>query len=55
MAFFIKRNGRWTARIRKIRFPETKQTFASKASALQWIQTAESNPERFLKTHSKDN
>ena len=55
MASFIKRNGRWTARIRKTGYPETTQTFASKASALKWSQAAESNPERFLKTHSKEN
>ena len=55
MASFIKRNGRWTARIRKTGYPETTQTFASKASALKWNQAAESNPEGFLKTHSKEN
>jgi len=48
MASFIKRNGRWTARIRKTGFPETTKTFTSKASALQWSQRAESDPEKFL-------
>ena len=48
MASFIKRNGSWTARIRKTGFPETTQTFASKASALQWSQRVESDPEKFL-------
>ena len=48
MASFIKRNGRWTARIRKTGYPETTQTFSNKASALQWTQRVESDPERFL-------
>jgi hypothetical protein len=48
MASFIKRNGSWTARIRKTGFPETTQTFASKASALQWSQRVESDLEKFL-------
>jgi integrase len=48
MASFIKRNGSWTARIRKRGYPETTQTFASKASALQWSQRVESDPEKFL-------
>jgi integrase len=48
MASFIKRNGSWTARIRKTGHPETTQTFASKASALEWSQRVESNPEEFL-------
>ncbi len=55
MASFIRRNGRWTARIRKTGYPETTQTFSNKASALQWTQTVESDPERFLsKELSKD-
>ena len=53
MASFIKRNGRWTARIRKAGYPETTQTFASKALALKWSQTVERDPDRFLTTHSK--
>jgi len=48
MASFIKRNGSWTARIRKTGFPDTTQTFTSKASALQWSQRVESYPEKFL-------
>jgi integrase len=48
MASFIKRNGSWTARIRKTAHPETTQTFTSKASALQWSQRVESDPEKFL-------
>ena len=48
MASFIKRNGRWTARIRKTGYPETTKTFPSKASALKWSQRVESDPEKFL-------
>jgi hypothetical protein len=48
MASFIKRNGSWTARVRKTGYPETTHTFASKASALQWSQRVESDPEKFL-------
>ena len=48
MASFIKRNGRWTARIRKTGYPETTQTFPNKASALKWSQRVESDPEKFL-------
>ena len=48
MASFIKRNGRWTARVRKTGYPEKTQTFTSKASALQWTQRVESDPEKFL-------
>ena len=48
MASFIKRNGRWTARVRKTGYPETTQTFASKASAMHWSQKVEVNPEKFL-------
>ena len=48
MASFIKRNGRWTARVRKTGYPETTQTFPNKASALQWSQRVESDPEKFL-------
>ena len=51
MAPFIKRNGRWTARIRKTGYPETTQTFACKDSALKWSQKVESDPERYLNTH----
>ena len=55
MASFIKRKGRWTARVRKMGYPETTQTFASKASALKWSQRVESNPERFLpEQHPED-
>ena len=43
-----KRNGRWTARIRKTGYPETAQTFASKASALTWSRRVECDPEKFL-------
>ena len=48
MASFIKRSGSWTARIRTTGFPETTQKFTSKASALQWSQRVESDPEKFL-------
>ena len=48
MASFIKRNGRWTARVRKTGYPETTQTFPNKASALKWSQRVESDPEKFL-------
>ena len=48
MASFIKRNGRWTARVRKAGYPETTQTFPNKASALQWSQRVECEPEKFL-------
>ena len=48
MASFIKRNGRWTARVRKKGYPETAQTFANKASALKWSQRVEYDPEKFL-------
>ena len=48
MASFIKRNGRWTARVRKTGYPEKTQTFPNKASALQWSQRVESDPEKFL-------
>jgi len=48
MASFIKRNGRWTARVRKTGYTEKTQTFASKASAVKWSQRVESDPERFL-------
>ena len=48
MASFIKRNGRWTARVRKTGYPETTQTFANKASALKWSQRVESDPDKFL-------
>ena len=48
MASFIKRKGRWTARVRKTGYPETTQTFPNKASALQWSQRVECEPEKFL-------
>ena len=48
MASFIKRNGSWTARVRKTGYPETTQTFSSKAFALQWSQRVEYDPEKFL-------
>ena len=48
MAFCFKRNGRWTARIRKKGSPETTQTFPSKASALKWSQRLKSDPAKFL-------
>ena len=48
MASFIKRNGRWTARIRKTGYPETTKTFANKTSALKWSQRVEIDPEKFL-------
>jgi integrase len=54
MASFIKRNGRWTARIRKTGYPETTQTFSNKASALKWSQRVESDPEKFLAEHHSE-
>ena len=48
MASFIKRNGRWTARVRKTGYPETTQTFPNKASALKWSQRVGYDPEKFL-------
>ena len=48
MASFIKRNGSWTARVRKTGYPETTQTFPSKASALTWSRRVESDPDKFL-------
>ncbi|MEC9183782.1 MAG: site-specific integrase, partial [Pseudomonadota bacterium] len=48
MASFIKRNGRWNARVRKTGYPETTQTFTSEASALKWRQRVEYDPEKFL-------
>ena len=51
MASFIKRNGRWTARIRKTGYPETTQIFARKDSALNWSQKVENDPERYLNTY----
>ena len=52
MASFIKRNGRWTARIRKKGYPEITQTFATKALAQKWSQTVQSDPDKFLMTDS---
>lgn len=52
MASLIKRNGRWTARIRKKGYPEITQTFATKALAQKWSQTVQSDPDKFLMTHS---
>ena len=49
MASFIKRNGRWTARVRKKGYPEITQTFATKALADGWTV---SDPNKFLMTHS---
>lgn len=54
MATFFKRNGRWTARIRKTGYPEKTQTFPNKASARKWCQRVESDPERFLTQHWQD-
>ena len=54
MASFIKRNGRWTARVRKTGYPETTQTFANKASALKWGQRVEYDPEKFLTEQLKE-
>ena len=48
MASFIKRNGSWTARVRKTGYPETTQTFPSKASALTWSRRFECDFEKFL-------
>ena len=54
MASFIKRNGRWTARVRKTGYPETTQTFPSKASALTWSRRVESDPEGFVSEHHSE-
>ena len=54
MASIIKRNGRWTARIRKTGYPETTQTFPNKASALLWSQRVESDPDKFLTEHQSE-
>ncbi len=48
MASFTKRNGRWRARVRSSGLPPNTKSFPTKASALQWTQRVESNPERFL-------
>ena len=53
--FFIKRNGRWTARVRKTGYPETTQTFPNKASALKWSQRVEYGPEKFLTEQVSEN
>ena len=55
MASFIKRNGRWTARVRKTGYPETTQTFPNKASALKWSQRVEYDPEKFLTEQVSEN
>ena len=48
MATLIKRNGRWTARIRKTGYLETAQIFASEASALTCSRGGECDFEKFL-------
>ena len=48
MASFTKRNGRWRARVRKIELPPITKSFPTKASALQWSQRVEYDPEKFL-------
>ena len=48
MASFTKRNGRWRARVRRSCLPPITKSFPTKASALQWSQRVESDPEKFL-------
>ena len=48
MASFTKRNGRWRARVRRSGLPPITKSFPTKASALQWSQRVESDPEKFL-------
>ena len=51
MASFTKRNGRWRARIRKSGVPPITKSFPAKASALQWTQRIEGNPEQYPEDH----
>ncbi len=55
MASFTKRNGRWRARVRRSGLPPITKSFSTKASALQWTQRVESDPERFLTTPISEN
>ena len=48
MATLIKRNGGWTARIRKTGYLGTAQIFASEVSALTWSRGVECDFEKFL-------
>ena len=48
MASITKRNGRWRARIRRSGLPPITKSFPTKASALQWSQRVECEPEKFL-------
>ena len=48
MASFTKRNGRWRARVKRSGLPPITKRFPTKASALQWSQRVESDPEKFL-------
>ncbi len=48
MASFTKRHGRWRARFRRSGLPPITKSFPTKASALQWSQRVEHDPEKFL-------
>ena len=48
MASFTKRNGRWRARVKRSGLPPITKSFPTKASALQWSQRVEYDPEKFL-------
>ncbi len=52
MASFIKRNGRWTTRVRKTGYSEITQTFATKALVLKGSRKVESAPDKFLITYT---
>ena len=52
MAALIKRNGRWTARVRKTDYSEITQTSATKALVLKGSRKIESAPDKFLITYS---
>ena len=48
MASFTKRNGRWRARAKRAGLAPITKSFPTKASALQWSQRVEYDPEKFL-------
>ena len=55
MASFTKRNGRRRARVRRSGLPPITKSFPTKASALQWSQRVEYDPEKFLTEQLKEN
>ena len=55
MASFLKRNGRWSARVRRSGLPPITKSFPTKASALKWTQRVESDAESFLTAPLSDN